>query len=498
MNRKGILTCINCKAPLFKGSDFLSEAEDGKLIFSRTKEDVSVDDGSVYCDNCNCLIGTQEEGKFYIDPEKIEIKEEDSEKPIKKNTGDKSGSRFRLGKGGTIGLVIFLILIIGAIIAFAVSQGQLVDFKNMIGDRSRETVETGDVEKTDETENVEETTVSPDLSSERITETLRLGSEGREVEILQAKLKKLGLYEGQLNGAFTSSVEEAVKAFQKANGLNPDGVVGPKTRGLLNGDPEPTPAPVVSGGTTIIKEVVTKVDEEALKELQKTIDDLSKEIKDLKETSPEPTTPPTVTIYKPSATSLVAENIEADCAEFKGKVNPKGGATEAWFQYGTNSSSLNKKSDVIDIGNGTIEQEVSIIVGELSPGTRYWYKMYAKNSKGESYGLLKYFTTAATATPSPTSTPEKGTLSVTKTREISESGMSFLDIYLVVENSSLAPKEYTVKINGVQQQWNHWIGSNSDINVFRMDRPVAQKEIVALVKFSDGTILESKIVKYPQ
>lgn len=53
--------------------------------------------------------------------------------------------------------------------------------------------------------------------------TLKVGSRGLEVKTLQQKLNLVQ------DGIFGPITEEAVKAFQKANGLTVDGVVGPKT-----------------------------------------------------------------------------------------------------------------------------------------------------------------------------------------------------------------------------------------------------------------------------
>ena len=59
------------------------------------------------------------------------------------------------------------------------------------------------------------------------------GSKGEEVKEIQRKLKALGHYKGSIDGDFGKGTEEAVKAFQKSNGLTVDGVVGPKTWNAL-------------------------------------------------------------------------------------------------------------------------------------------------------------------------------------------------------------------------------------------------------------------------
>lgn len=64
--------------------------------------------------------------------------------------------------------------------------------------------------------------------------TLKEGSKGDEVKSLQQKLEILGLYDGVIDGNFGSETTEAVKAFQKLNGLTVDGVVGPRMWDVLN------------------------------------------------------------------------------------------------------------------------------------------------------------------------------------------------------------------------------------------------------------------------
>lgn len=64
--------------------------------------------------------------------------------------------------------------------------------------------------------------------------TLRRGSRGETVKALQDALNKLGYKAGEVDGIFGPKTESAVKAFQKANKLVQDGIVGPLTWAALD------------------------------------------------------------------------------------------------------------------------------------------------------------------------------------------------------------------------------------------------------------------------
>lgn len=68
--------------------------------------------------------------------------------------------------------------------------------------------------------------------------TLRKGSKGKYVQLLQVKLKDRGYDLGKwgVDGDFGSATEAAVRKFQKDNGLTADGVVGKKTWAKLEED----------------------------------------------------------------------------------------------------------------------------------------------------------------------------------------------------------------------------------------------------------------------
>lgn len=72
---------------------------------------------------------------------------------------------------------------------------------------------------------------SGDKQSDKTFPTLKRGSKGEYVTLLQTKLIQKGYDLGKwgADGDFGSQTEKAVKEFQKDHGLNADGVVGAKT-----------------------------------------------------------------------------------------------------------------------------------------------------------------------------------------------------------------------------------------------------------------------------
>ena len=93
--------------------------------------------------------------------------------------------------------------------------------------------------------------------------TLRKGSKGEYVTLLQTKLANLGYSLGKsgIDGDFGSATLAAVKAFQKDRGLTTDGVVGKKTWEVLmnNIEPQKLYTVTIKGLTkTVADEIVGK------------------------------------------------------------------------------------------------------------------------------------------------------------------------------------------------------------------------------------------------
>ena len=73
-------------------------------------------------------------------------------------------------------------------------------------------------------------------SSGIIGVSLKVGNEGSDVRVLQTKLKALGYLSGAVDGSYGTATEEAVKAFQRANGITADGKAGTATLQALFGE----------------------------------------------------------------------------------------------------------------------------------------------------------------------------------------------------------------------------------------------------------------------
>ncbi|NJD02412.1 MAG: LysM peptidoglycan-binding domain-containing protein [Ruminiclostridium sp.] len=63
---------------------------------------------------------------------------------------------------------------------------------------------------------------------------LNIGSTGPDVKLVQSLLNRIGYNAGPVDGYFGSTTRQAVIAFQRNNGLTPDGIVGPTTWAIFD------------------------------------------------------------------------------------------------------------------------------------------------------------------------------------------------------------------------------------------------------------------------
>lgn len=71
--------------------------------------------------------------------------------------------------------------------------------------------------------------VFPNLLAQAAYSTLAPGSTGADVSRLQATLKLLNFYQGDIDGTYSPATQAAVASFQTAAGIEADGITGPAT-----------------------------------------------------------------------------------------------------------------------------------------------------------------------------------------------------------------------------------------------------------------------------
>ena len=84
--------------------------------------------------------------------------------------------------------------------------------------------------------------------------TYRQGDRGSGVTTIQTKLKNWGYYNGAVDGIFGSQTSEAVRYFQRKNGLTADGVVGSATQAALG---RSSPESQQSGDVYLLAKVIS-------------------------------------------------------------------------------------------------------------------------------------------------------------------------------------------------------------------------------------------------
>ena len=90
--------------------------------------------------------------------------------------------------------------------------------------------------------------------------TYRQGSTGEAVRTIQTKLKNWGYYTGAVDGIYGSATTEAVRYFQRTNGLTADGVVGPatlKALGMSSGSGSESPSSAQSSEVELLARVIS-------------------------------------------------------------------------------------------------------------------------------------------------------------------------------------------------------------------------------------------------
>lgn len=98
----------------------------------------------------------------------------------------------------------------------------------------------------------------------------------------------------------------------------------------------------------------------------------------------------------PAVHTSSVNTISRSTAALRGTVQPNGGTTNYWFEYGTDSllnpTSLLRTNVQAVIGS-LKETQVMIDVSGLKSNTQYYYRLVAQNSSGTVYATPKTFKT---------------------------------------------------------------------------------------------------------
>jgi phosphodiesterase/alkaline phosphatase D-like protein len=100
----------------------------------------------------------------------------------------------------------------------------------------------------------------------------------------------------------------------------------------------------------------------------------------------------------PTTQTNSANSISRTTANLNGNVTPNASDTSFWFEYGE-STSLGNTTSFQSAGSGTGSESESISVSDLTPGTKYYFRMNAQNQFGTVNGAILSFVTNGPATP---------------------------------------------------------------------------------------------------
>ncbi len=101
----------------------------------------------------------------------------------------------------------------------------------------------------------------------------------------------------------------------------------------------------------------------------------------------------------PFVTTSAASSIATRSAVVVGNITPNNAPTNVWFEYGTDSFTLNQNTSSEAIGNSGTNLIVSKFLNNLAPNTTYYYRAVAQNSYGKIPGGILSFVTLPEINP---------------------------------------------------------------------------------------------------
>ena len=105
-------------------------------------------------------------------------------------------------------------------------------------------------------------------------------------------------------------------------------------------------------------------------------------------------------------TSQAATALAPTTATANALVDPRGGATTAWFEWGTDPTLAAFTATASqNAGSGNGATAVQQAIGSLAPSTTYYVRAVASNAGGTTHGAIVSFTTTAPSAPLVTTDP---------------------------------------------------------------------------------------------
>jgi hypothetical protein len=95
----------------------------------------------------------------------------------------------------------------------------------------------------------------------------------------------------------------------------------------------------------------------------------------------------------PDVVTLSPTGVDSGGATLHGEVDPNGEDTDAWFEWGTSRTNLNRSTSHQDVGDSTSDVSYSARISGLSANTTYYYRAVAENDEGDDEGNIVSFRT---------------------------------------------------------------------------------------------------------
>ena len=127
----------------------------------------------------------------------------------------------------------------------------------------------------------------------------------------------------------------------------------------------------------------------------------------------------------PAVTTIAATSVGVTGATLNGSVIPNGLATDAWFEWGTDSTLASfSTTGTQAVGSGTTSQAINQALTGLTTGTTYYYRVAASNGAGTSKGTVLSFLPGAAPTVTTLTTTGVGTTGATLNGSVNPNGLA--------------------------------------------------------------------------